>query len=352
MRKGFKTTDVQWNNMISQYRDCIWEITPPKGEHVKIVLAGGTGQIGTVLAGDLFARGAEVVVLSRRPSLAPWHVVEWDGRTIGAWLAEVESADVVINLAGRSVNCRYNATNRAAILNSRVDATRAIALALGQVKQRPRVWLQMSTATIYAHRHDGANDELTGVVDGGGRGVPQSWRFSFDVANAWESACNEARLPGVRKVVMRTAMVMSADRGGVFDVLLRLVRFGLGGQSGDGRQFISWIHAVDFVNAVRWLIATESADGVFNLASPNPLPNAEFMREIRSAWGAPFGLPATRWMLEVGALLMRTETELILKSRRVVPARLLSAGFLFQFPDWKSAVADLCARWRKRERNS
>jgi NAD dependent epimerase/dehydratase family enzyme len=148
-------------------------------------------------------------------------------------------------------------------------------------------------------------------------------------------------------VLMRSAMTMSPDRGGIFDVLLTLVRRGLGGTAGDGRQYISWIHDHDFIQAVNWLIDHQELSGPVNLAAPEPLPNAEFMRVLRQTWGQRIGLPATRWMLELGAFFLRTETELVLKSRRVVPGRLLQSGFTFRFPTWPEAAADLCRRWRE-----
>ena len=271
----------------------------------------------------------------------------WDAKTVGAWAAELEGADAVVNLAGRVVNCRYNAANRREILDSRVHSTRAVGLAVRGAARPPRVWLQASTATIYAHRYDAANDEATGILGGAEPGAPQTWRFSTDVATAWERALNEAECPQTRKAAMRTAMTMSPDRGGVFDVLLGLVRRGLGGASGDGRQYVSWIHDRDFVRAVAWLIEHDEIAGPVNLAAPNPLPNAEFMRALREAWGARFGLPASRWMLEVGAFFLSTETELVLKSRRVVPGRLSAAAFRFDFPTWPEAVRDLCRRWRE-----
>ena len=314
---------------------------------MRIVIPGGTGQVGTLLARAFHADGHEVVVLSRaaRRDL-PWRVVAWDARTVGDWAAELEGADAVINLAGRSVDCRYGPENRRLIMDSRVDSTRAVGEAIRRSARPPRVWLQAGTATIYAHRYDAPNDEATGIVGVGDDGAPSSWRFSFDVATAWEAATMEATLPATRRVILRAAMVMSPDRGGVFDVLLGLVRRGLGGTSGDGRQYVSWVHGDDFVAAVRFLIARDDLAGPVNVAAPGPLPNAAFMRALREGWGARVGLPATRWMLEVGALALRTETELVLKSRRVVPGRLLDAGFAFAHPTWPEAARDLCARWR------
>jgi uncharacterized protein (TIGR01777 family) len=315
---------------------------------MKIVMPGGSGQVGTVLARAFHAGGHEVVILSRRASNKfDWRVAEWDAKNQGAWTAELEGADVVINLAGRIVNCRYNAENRREIMDSRVDSTRAVGEAITKAKNPPRVWLQSSTATIYAHRFDAPNDELTGIIGGTESSAPDTWNFSIEVAKNWEAAANSFVLPDTRLVLMRSAMTMSPDRGGIFDVMRALVSKGLGGTAADGRQYISWIHDQDFIRAVNWLIERAELSGAVNIASPNPLPNKEFMRLFREAWGTKIGLPANRLMLEVGAFLMRTETELILKSRRVVPVRLLESGFEFEFPEWKDAVQDLCERWRE-----
>lgn len=316
---------------------------PREGSRVKVVIPGGSGQVGTVLARALAADGHEVVILSRAARPAPWRVVGWDAETVGPWAAELDGADAVVNLAGRSVNCRYGTANRRLILDSRVRSTAAVGDALSRAARSPRVWLQMSTATIYAHRFDAANDEATGIL-GGAEDAPDTWRFSTDVAAAWERAA--VAPPGTRLVLLRTAMVMSPDRGGVFDTLLGLVRYGLGGTAGGGRQFVSWIHERDFVRAVRWLIDRDDLSGPVNLAAPEPLPNRDFMAALRAAWGTRLGLPAARWMLAVGAWLLRTETELILKSRRVVPGKLLASGFGFDFPAWPAAAAELCRRWR------
>lgn len=310
---------------------------------MRIVIPGGSGQVGTILARHFHAGGHEVIVLSRSPGRAPWRTTHWDAATPGPWADQITGADVVINLAGRSVNCRYNEPNRREIMDSRVNSTRVVGEAIARSPNPPAVWLQASTATIYAHRYDAANDEVDGILGGSEADAPDTWRFSIAVARAWEATCNSIDTPRTRKVLMRSAMVMSPDRGGIFDTLLTLVRRGLGGKAGDGRQYVSWVHEHDFCGAVEWLIAHADLSGPVNIASPSPLPYAEFMRALRRAAGVRIGLPATKWMLEIGALLMRTETELVLKSRRVTPRRLLESGFAFQHPDWAEAARELCA---------
>jgi uncharacterized protein (TIGR01777 family) len=313
---------------------------------MKILIAGGTGQIGTLLAREYHGRGDEVVVLTRKPQPARWRMVRWDAENLGPWADELEGADVVINLTGRSVNCRYTPENRETIKRSRVDSTRILGEAIASTLRAPRVWLQAGTATIYAHRHDAPNDETGGLFGGQEPGVPETWRFSIEVAKAWERTLNQAVVPRTRKVCLRSAMTMSPDPGGVFATLLGLVRIGLGGTAGDGRQYISWIHERDFIRALDWIIAHEGLEGAINLSAPQPLPNRDFQQILREEWGNPLGLPATGWMLEVGAWLLGTETELILKSRRVVPGRLVESGFVFEFPEWREAARELCRRWR------
>ena len=294
----------------------------------RIVIAGGTGQVGRELAPALRAAGYDLVVLSRGRG----GDAVWDGRTVGDWARALDGAEVVINLAGRSVNCRYNAANRREIMDSRVESTTAIGEAIARADRPPRVWLQASTATIYAHRFDAPNDERSGILGGDEPGVPDTWRFSIDVARAWEAAAQRYEGGATRLVLMRSAMTMGPSRGGILDVLLGLVRRGLGGSVAGGRQYVSWLHHEDFARAVLRLIASDDLHGPINISSPHPLPQAEFMRVLRAASGTRIGLPATRWMAEIGAFAMRTETELVLKSRRVVPGLLLEHGFEFEHP--------------------
>lgn len=308
---------------------------------MKIIVPGGNGHVGAALARELRVLGHEIVFLSRRKSGGD--TVRWDGRTLGDWAGVVDGADVVINLAGRSVDCRYTKDNLTQMLASRVDSTRAVGMAIAAAAKPPRLWLQMSTATIYAHRFDAPNDEATGLLGGDEPGVPEYWRYSIEIAKAWERAQSDVATPKTRQVALRAAMVMSPDRGSVFDVLRRLVRFGLGGPIAGGGQYMSWIHYKDFARAVQFLIERDDLAGPVNLAAPHPLPQREFMAAMRAALGMPVGLPATAWMIRLGAILLRTDPELVLKSRRAVPGRLLHAGFEFLHPEWPAAVLDLVA---------
>lgn len=309
---------------------------------MKIVITGGSGQIGRLLVRAWAARGFECVVIVRHAEAVSGasRVVAWDGRTVGSWAAELEGADVVANLAGRSVDCRYSERNLEQMRASRVDSARVVGTAISRCTRPPRVWLQMSTATIYAHRFDVANDEQTGLIGGREPGVPALWRRSVEIAQAWEGEVANAVTPQTRKVILRSAMVMSPDRGGVFDVLAMLGALGVG-RHGNGRQFVSWIHECDFVRAVDFLIEREDLSGAFNLAAPGPLPNRDFVAGLHAALGRTWSVPVPRWALEIGALVRRTETELLLKSRRVVPGRLLAAGFRFEFAEWAQAAREL-----------
>src|SRR5690242_18517487 len=275
---------------------------------MRIVIPGGSGHVGGVLA-DFFTRaGHDVAVLTRHPGdTVVWREAAWDGRTVGPWLREIEGADAVINLAGRSVNCRYGEKNLREMLDSRVESTQAVRKAISLVRQPPPVWLQMSTATIYAHRFDAPNDEASGRLGGDEAGAPRLWRASIEIAKAWERAMADAHTPSTRKVVLRTAMVMAAGSGGAFDLLARLSRWGLGGPLGGGAQYMSWIHERDFVRAIAFLLERRDLSGPFNLAAPNPLPQREFMAALRAATGQRVALPAAKWMLEVGSFMLRTE---------------------------------------------
>jgi uncharacterized protein (TIGR01777 family) len=320
---------------------------------MKIVIPGGTGQVGGVLRRALAQRGDEVTVLSRRPEQLEdgvRHLV-WDGRTLGPWTAEFEEADAVINLAGRTVSCRYTDGNLRQMMDSRVDSTRVVGEAITRAQRPPKVWLQMSTATIYADSRSRADDlphdEATGIIGGEEPDVPLYWEYSVRIARRWEQAQSDADTPATRQVALRTAMVMTPHRGGVFDYLSWMARLGLGGPVAGGRQYVSWVHGEDFVRAVLFLLEREDLNGPINVTAPDPVSQRDLMRSLRGAWGCRFGLPATRLMAEVGALALRSDTELLLKSRRVVPGRLLDAGFAFAHPTWDSAARDLVEQARR-----
>jgi uncharacterized protein len=296
----------------------------------KVILAGGSGFIGQLLARHFLAKGDEVIIPSRTPAPPSGQAqqVYWDATTLGPWTQHLENADVLINLTGKSVNCRYHEKNKRVILSSRVKATQVLGQALGRLKQPPKVWLNAASATIYRHAQDRPQDELTGEI---GKG------FSVEVCQAWESAFFAQHTPGTRKVALRMAIVLDKD-GGVMPYFLNLARFGLGGRQGNGLQCFSWIHAQDLVASIDFLIAQQGLEGVFTLSAPRPVPNHHFMRAVRKALKVPFGLPATRWMLEIGARVLGTETELLLKSRWVMPTRLLEAGYRFKVNTIEEAV--------------
>ncbi len=310
----------------------------------RVVFAGGRGFLGNILSEHFRAQGCEVVVLTRsagvRADPALHRECIWDGRTLGEWTGELDGADVLINLAGRSVDCRYHARNRRLMMDSRIDSTRILGKAISLCATPPKVWLNASTATIYRHTYGPAWDE-SGEIGA----TPEAQdAFSVEIATAWEQEFNAAPTPQTRKVALRMAMVFGHGKNSVFPVLCRLARVGLGGHMASGKQFVSWIHALDLCRALDWIIEQEDIAGPVNLAAPNPVPNREMMATVRKLCGVPFGLPAAAWMLEIGAYFLRTETELIIKSRRVVPGRLLAGGFRFRFAQMRDAMADLLAR--------
>lgn len=310
----------------------------------RLVIAGGSGFLGGVLAEHFTAQGWEVVVLSRRPRVRTDSVREagWDGEALGEWTRELDGARALVNLAGVSVNCRYHARNRKLILDSRVNSTRVLGEAFARCANPPEVWLNSSTATIYKHTRGPAWDE-TGEIGGTPEAKDQ---FSVEVAVAWERIFNAAQTPQTRKLNLRSAMVLGTGRNSVFPVLRRLVRLGLGGSLAGGQQFVSWIHERDFCRAIEWLIKRSGLSGTFNLAAPNPVTNTEMMRTLRKLCRVPIGLPASLWMLEFGAFFLRTETELVIKSRRVVPGRLLKEGFAFEYPLLRPAFEDLLRQFQ------
>lgn len=300
----------------------------------KIILAGGTGFLGQAIIDRFSKLGAEIIVFTRGSNhkVGNTNYIHWDGKTVGEWTKQLEGADVLINLTGKSVDCRYNEKNKAEIISSRVNATKILGEAINKTNNPPKVWLNSASATIYRYAEDKPMDEFTGEIGTG---------FSVEVCKIWEKTFTEISNPKTRKIIMRISMVMGKG-GGVLPVMTKLVKAGLGGKMGNGKQFISWIHEEDFLNAMEFLIQNEQASGAYNFAAPGPIPNKEFMALMRKQLNVKIGLPAMKWMLEIGAFFIRTETELILKSRRVVPTRLLKEGFVFKYPTVEETLKDLC----------
>jgi hypothetical protein len=315
--------------------------------------------VGQALARHFQQRGHLVTVLTRGPYTAPWQTVHWDGVNPGPWTEYLEGADACINLAGRSVNCRYNAAHRKAIYESRIQSTELLGRMIAGLAEPPRVWMNASAATIYTRAVDAnkidlpldeatgdvSGDELEGAVLAGNRWAKRRG-FSKRVARDWEAAFFSAETPRTRKVALRSAVILSPTPGSAFGVLSNLVRLSLGGKQGSGRQFVSWIHEADYARALEFLIGRDDLDGPFNIAAPNPLSNRAFMAALRWAWDVPNGFPAPSLAIRLGALFMRTEPELVLQSCRAVPGRLLRAGFTFEFPEWADAAEDLVRQWK------
>ena len=325
---------------------------------LRIVLPGGSGVVGQALARHFTERGHQVTVLTRGPYTAPWQTVHWDGEQIGSWTDSLEGADICINLAGRSVNCRYDEANRQAIYESRIGSTQLLGRVMAGLKEPPHVWMNASAATIYrrALDDDGVDlplDETCALDADEPDSSAARWAerrgFSVRVARDWEAEFFAAETPKTRKLALRSAVVLGPEPGSAFAVLSNLVRLSLGGKQGNGRQFVCWIHEADYARAVEFLIEHEELQGPINMATPNPLINREFMAALRWAWDVPNGVPAPTLAIKLGALLMRTEPELVLQSCRAVPGRLLEAGFEFEFPEWAEAAEDLVRQWKSRE---
>lgn len=298
---------------------------------MKVVIAGGNSYLGKTLANHYSAMANGVVLLARRPAPANGNIrtVLWDGKSIGPWADEVDGADLLINMAGRSVNCRYSEKNKKEIFDSRTQTTEVLGDVVRWCEKPPKVWLNAASATIYRHAEDRFMDEYTGELGQG---------FSVEVCKRWEKTFFAQKTPHTRKVALRTAIVFGKDDG-VYLRLKNLAKMGLGGKQGNGRQMVSWIHEADFARATEWIYGHREIDGVINLSAPNPLPNKAAMKKIRRALGVSVGLPAPEWLLEMGAVVIGTETELILKSRWVIPARLIESGFVFRYPTLDVALS-------------
>ncbi|HRD53796.1 MAG TPA: TIGR01777 family oxidoreductase [Flavobacteriales bacterium] len=301
---------------------------------MKIVLAGGTGTIGLILQEHFAMRGDEVIVLTRRPGLKQHpaaRMMLWDGRSRGDWWRELDGADALINLAGRSVDCRYTPENKAAILNSRLESTHALGEAMLAIASPPPVWINLSSATVYRHAEDRPMDEETGELGDD---------FSPQVVKAWENEFFRHKREGVRQVAVRCAIVFS-NKGGAFPRYAQLVRWGLGGRHGSGRQYVSWVHEADVARFFQWVIESPQAEGILNLAAPNPVMEQDMLKAMRARIKPLLALPTPRWMLWIGAAVIGTETELILKSRRVIPTLAQRLGFRFVHERMHSALEEL-----------
>ena len=290
----------------------------------KIVIAGGTGFIGTYLARKFTDSGYEVIIISRQPQQ-----VNWNNRE--AIVKALENAELLINLAGKSVDCRYNEKNKKEIFGSRIDTTTALGKAILLCKNPPQLWINSSTATIYRHSEDRAITEEKGEI---GKG------FSVDVATSWEKAFFSFMLPNTRQVALRMAIVLGKE-GGVIKPFKNLVRFGLGGRQGNGHQMFSWIHIEDLFSIIVFIQGHNTLKGVFNTAAPNPITNKTLMQLFRKNMKVTFGLPSPGWLLKIGAIFIKTEAELVLKSRWVVPEKLLSAGYHFKYATMDEALKNI-----------
>lgn len=300
----------------------------------KIIIPGGSGFLGHLLKDYYLAKNYDIVILTRKPKAHQQSRVQevyWDGKTVGDWQAHLENAELVVNLAGKSVNCRYHQKNKDEILNSRILSTQAIGKAIQACKNPPRVWINSSSATIYKHNLDKPHDEYKGQVGS---------NFSENVCRQWEATVDQFETPDTRKIKLRLSIVFG-KLGGAYPVYVKLAKRGLGGTQASGNQFISWLHEKDFCRMIDWLSIHPEAEGIYNGVSPQAVKNSDFMKYLRETYQIPFGLPAFKWMLELGAYFMGTETELILKSRHVSPARLIQEGFDFSYSNIKEALIEL-----------
>lgn len=296
----------------------------------KIVIAAANGYLGKTLVNYFADSDYAITCLCRKPVVFEnAKCVVWDGKTLGDWTSELEGATALINLAGKSVDCRYTDENKRQIIASRVDSTKVLGEAIANCKQAPRVWLNASSATIYRHSEDMSMGEGGEIGEG----------FSVEVCKQWEETFFCADTPNTRKAALRIAFVLG-NSGGALPMLSRLTKIGLGGKMGKGTQYISWIHELDFCRAVEWLI-DNPITGAVNICAPQPVTNKVFMQNLRKAHKIPFGIPINTWMLEVGAVLLQTQTELVLKSRRVIPQRLQQSGFTFGYTAIEDALGSL-----------
>ncbi len=302
-------------------------------KYKKIILAGGNGYIGKVLLNHYRAIAQEIIILSRtyRPEDGNVKTLIWDGNTPGEWVKAIEGAELLINLCGKNVNCRYTEKNKEEIFASRIIPTALLGRVIEKMEHPPMLWINITSATMYRHAEDRPQDEYNGEI---GKG------FSIEVCRKWEDTFFKASTPHTRKIALRMGIVLGlAD--GALPRLLNLVRLGLGGRQGNGQQYVSWVHEHDAANCTEWLLQHTELEGVLNCTAPQPIKNVAFMTCIREACNVRFGLPTPAWLLKIGAIVIGTETELILKSRWVVPKRLTDSGFTFLFPTTEQAIKNI-----------
>ncbi|SDG11908.1 hypothetical protein SAMN05421827_103284 [Pedobacter terrae] len=299
----------------------------------KIILAGGNGYLGGILANYFSNMADEVIILTRKPQTEKDRIktLVWDGKTMGDWTDSLQGADLLVNLCGKNVNCRYTKKNKKEIFDSRLIPTQLLGKAIEEMENPPKLWINITSATIYRHAEDHPQDEFTGEI---GKG------FSIEVCKAWESSFFETNTPNTRKIALRMGIVLGL-KDGAFPRLLNLVKLGLGGKQGNGEQYMSWIHEEDAAASIEWLFNHPEIEGVVNCTAPEAIKNHVLMHSIRKAFGCNFGLPAPAWLLAIGAKIIGTETELILKSRWVKPTLLLNSGFDFKYPNIQGAVEDI-----------
>ncbi|MGZ3927743.1 MAG: TIGR01777 family oxidoreductase [Mucilaginibacter sp.] len=302
-------------------------------KYKKIVLAGGNGYIGGVLAAYYRELADEVIILSRKSKEPEGNIrtVQWDGQNEGEWMTALEDADLLVNLCGKNVNCRYTSKNREEIISSRVIPTILLGSVIRNMQNPPALWINITSATIYRHAEDRPQDEETGEIGYG---------FSIEVCKSWEAAFFGIDCPRTRKVALRMGIVLGRSDS-AFPRLLNLVKLGMGGKQGNGQQYISWVHEQDVAQSTEWLLQHQQMSGIVNCTAPEAIKNADLMQVMRKSYGISLGLPAPAWLLEIGARLIGTETELLLKSRWVAPKRLLDSGYRFLFAKAEYAVDDL-----------
>ncbi|HBS12745.1 MAG TPA: TIGR01777 family protein [Flavobacteriaceae bacterium] len=294
-----------------------------------IIIAGGTGFLGQSIEKYFSNLGYEIKILTRKP-LKENHIY-WDAQTLNDWTTNIENADVLINLTGKSVDCRYNAKNKKLIYDSRINSTTILGKAVQQCKQPPKLWMNASTATIYRYSLDKEMTELDGEFGND---------FSMNIAKSWEKAFSEIDTPNTRKIILRTSIVLG-KKAGAFIPLKTLTKLGMGGKQGSGKQKVSFIHELDFVRAVEFLIQNQTLNGAFNITVPKPTNNKHLMKTFRKELGIPFGIPQPEWILKIGSKIIGTEPELVLKSRNVIPQRLLNEGFQFNYPTIEKTIKNL-----------